>query len=76
MLGERHLRKGLAVYARHRNRHRPHQPLQQQSPQRQPSQAVDITARIERRQVQDGLITEYRRTAFPYAGDMRVLVGF
>jgi putative transposase len=45
------------------NGHRPHQALQQESPQRQPSQAVDITARIERRQVLDGLITEYRRAA-------------
>jgi hypothetical protein len=32
-------------------------------PQRQPSRAVDITARIERRQILDGLITEYRRAA-------------
>ena len=63
ILGERHLRKVLAEYARHYNRHRPHQALQQQSPQRQPSQAVDITARIERRQALDGLITEYRRAA-------------
>jgi SRSO17 transposase len=31
--------------------------------QRQLSQAVDITARIERRQVLGGLINEYRRTA-------------
>ncbi len=63
ILGERHLRKVLAEYARHYNGHRPHQALQQESPQRQPSQAVDITARIERRQVLDGLITEYRRAA-------------
>jgi hypothetical protein len=32
-------------------------------PQRQLSQAVDITARIERRQVLGGLINEYRRAA-------------
>jgi integrase-like protein len=44
ILGERHLPKVLAEYARHYNGHRPHQALQQQSPQRQPSQAVDITA--------------------------------
>ena len=61
ILGERHLRKALAEYTRHYNRHRPHQARQQESPQRQPSQAVDITARIERRQVLDGLIAEYRR---------------
>jgi len=63
ILGQQHLRKVLAEYARHYNGHRPHQALQQESPQRQPSQAIDITARIERRQVLDGLITEYRRAA-------------
>src|SRR5260370_37765098 len=49
VLGERHLRKVLAEYAWHCTGHRPHQALQQEPPQRQPSQAVDITARIERR---------------------------
>jgi hypothetical protein len=39
---------------------RPHQSLQQEPPQR-PGRAVDITARIERRQVLGGLISEYRR---------------
>lgn len=63
VLGERHLRRVLAEYAWHYNGHRPHQALRQDSPQRQPSEAVDITARIERRQVLDGLITEYRRAA-------------
>jgi hypothetical protein len=48
---------------RHYNGHRPHQSLQQEPPQRQPSHAVDITARIERRQVLGGLISEYRRAA-------------
>ena len=32
-------------------------------PLRQPGRAVDITARIERRQVLSGLISEYRRAA-------------
>jgi putative transposase len=63
ILGERHLRKVLAEYARHYNGHRPHQALQQESPQRQPSQAIDITTRIERTQILDGLITECRRAA-------------
>ena len=63
ILGERHLRKVLAEYARHYNGHRPHQARQQEPPHRQPSQAGDISARIERRQVLDGLITEYSRAA-------------
>jgi hypothetical protein len=63
ILGEWHLREVLAEYARHYNGHRPHQALQQGPPQRQPGQAVDITARIERRQVLGGLISEYRRAA-------------
>jgi putative transposase len=63
ILGERHLRQVLAEYARHYNEHRPHQGLQQEPPQRQPGHAVDITARIERKQVIGGLITEYRRAA-------------
>jgi putative transposase len=63
ILGERHLRSILAEYARHYNGHRPHQGLLQEPPQRQSSQASDITARIERRQVLGGLISEYRRAA-------------
>jgi putative transposase len=63
ILGERHLREVLAGYARHYNGHRPHQGLQQEPPLRQPGRAVDITARIERRRVVSGLISEYRRAA-------------
>lgn len=63
ILGGRHLRKVLAGYVRHYNGRRPHQGMRQVSPQRQPSQAVDIIARIERRQVLDGLITGYRKAA-------------
>jgi transposase InsO family protein len=63
ILGERHLRQVLAEYARHYNGHRPHQSLQQEPPQRQPGHAIDITARIERRSVVGGLISEYRRAA-------------
>jgi hypothetical protein len=44
------------------NEHRPHQSLRQEPP-RPPGRAVDITARIERRQVLGGLISEYRRAA-------------
>jgi putative transposase len=63
VLGEQHLRKVLAEYARHYNGHRPHKGLQQEPPQRPPGQTLDITARIERRQVLGGLISEYRRAA-------------
>jgi putative transposase len=62
ILSERHLRKVVAEYARHYNGHRPHQSLQQDPPW-QPGRAVDITARIERRQVLGGLISEYYRAA-------------
>jgi putative transposase len=61
ILGERHLRKVLAEYARHYNGHRPHQGLQQEPPLRRPSKTVNITARIERREVLGGLISQYRR---------------
>ncbi len=37
------------------------QGLQQEPPLREPGHAVDITARIERRQALGGLISEYRR---------------
>jgi putative transposase len=63
ILGERHRRRVLAEYVRHYNGHRPHQGLQQEPPLRQLGRAVDITARIERRRVVGGLISEYRRAA-------------
>jgi putative transposase len=61
--GERHLRQILGEYAQHYNHHRPHQSREQRPPLRKPGQAVDMTARIRRRQVVDGLINEYRRPA-------------
>jgi integrase-like protein len=63
IFGERHLRNVLAEYAGHYNSHRPHQGLQQEPPLRQPGHTIDITARIERRQVLGGLISEYRHAA-------------
>jgi putative transposase len=63
ILGEQHLRKVLAEYARHYNSHRPHQGLQQEAPQQEPDRVVDVTARIERRQILGGLISEYHRAA-------------
>jgi putative transposase len=62
IFGEGHLREVLAEFARHYNGHRPHQSPQQEPP-RQPGHAVDISARIERRQVLGGLISEYHRAA-------------
>ena len=61
--GERHLRQVLAEYARHYNGHRPHQSREQRPPLHQPGQPIDMTARIKRRQVVHGLISEYRRAA-------------
>jgi len=61
--GERHLRRILAEYARHYNKHRPHQAREQRPPLHEPGQSVDITSRIGRRQVVHGLINEYRRAA-------------
>ena len=63
ILGERHLRNVLAEYARHYNSHQPHQSLQQRPPLHEPGHAIDITARIERRRLIGGLISEYRRAA-------------
>ena len=54
--GEQHLRRTLTEYARHYNEHRPHQSRQQRSPLHEPGEAVDVTARIKRRQVVDGPI--------------------
>jgi putative transposase len=61
--GEPHLRQILAEYARHYNEHRPHQARGQRPPLCEPGQAIDVTARIKRRQVVQGLISEYRRAA-------------
>ena len=66
ILGERHLLQVLAEYARHYHGHRPHQGRQQEPPLCRGGHVVDITARIERRQVLGGLISEnYRRAAQP-----------
>ena len=60
---ERHLRRTLTEYAQHYNEHRPHQSREQRPPLHEPGQAADVTARIKRRNVIDGLINEYRRAA-------------
>ncbi len=61
IFGERHLTEVLAEYVRRYNGHRPHQGMQQEPPLRRPGHVVDITARIERRRVIGGLISEYHR---------------
>jgi hypothetical protein len=48
ILGEQHLRKVLAEYARHCNGHRPHQAVQQQPPHLRSGQPFDMTVRIGR----------------------------
>ncbi len=63
ILGEQHLREILAEYPLHYNAHRPHQGLQQRPPPHRAGDVTDITARIERRRVVGGLISEYRRAA-------------
>jgi transposase InsO family protein len=61
--GEQHLRQVLSAYARHYNEHRPHQSREQRPPLHEPGEAVDVTARIKRTHVVQGLISEYRRAA-------------
>ena len=61
--GERHLRTVLAEYERHFNHHRPHQGRSLRPPLHDPSEAVDMTARIHRRSTVAGLISEYHRAA-------------
>ena len=62
ILGQGHLRKTLAEFTCHYSDHRPYpKPLAGASVR--PGRAVDITARIERRRVMGGLISEYRRAA-------------
>ena len=60
---EQHLRQILAEYAKHYNDHRPHQSREQRPPLHKPGETIDATARIERRQAVQGLISEYRRAA-------------
>ncbi|SDJ18537.1 Integrase core domain-containing protein [Nonomuraea jiangxiensis] len=61
--GERHLRQTLTEYEHHYNQHRPHQALSLRQPMHDPTEVVDLTARIERQSAVCGLIREYRRAA-------------
>jgi hypothetical protein len=62
ILGKGHLRKVLTEFACQLQRTSP-APEPATGTSRQPRRVVDITARIERRQVLGGLISEYRRAA-------------
>ena len=61
--GEQHLRQVLSAFAWHYNEHRPHQSREQRPPLHEPGEAVDVTARIKRIHVVQGLISGYRRAA-------------
>jgi hypothetical protein len=63
IFGERHLRTVLAEYERHFNDHRPHQGRSLHPPMHNPSEVIDMTARIRHRRTVTGLISEYRRAA-------------
>jgi transposase InsO family protein len=63
IFGEQHLRTVLAAYASHYNGRRPH-PSCQLRPPRPDHPAADLSqARIQRRAILGGLISEYERTA-------------
>ena len=61
--GERHLLQILGEYSRHYNMHRPHQSREHRPPLDEPGQTIDMTARIKRRRVVNGLINECSRAA-------------
>jgi putative transposase len=52
-----------AVITAHYDDHRPHQAREQRPPLHEPGHAIDLSARIKRRQAVQGLISEYRRAA-------------
>jgi transposase InsO family protein len=64
---ERHLRRVLDEYAAHYNQHRPHRALNLRPPgaaEGPPAPVTDLaTAKIRRRRVLGGLISEYERAA-------------
>jgi putative transposase len=63
IFGQRHLRTILARYEAHYNRRRPHRSCQLRSPRPDHPPADLYQARIRRRPVLGGLISEYERAA-------------
>jgi hypothetical protein len=61
--GERHLCTVLAEFESHYNHHRPHRGRSLHPPVHDPSEAIDMTARINRQTAVSGLINEYHRAA-------------
>lgn len=62
--GERHLTSVLTEYTAHYNDHRPHRSLSQRPPNPPSRHAVDLdTARVQRRPILGGLISEYMQAA-------------
>ncbi|MFI0480701.1 integrase core domain-containing protein [Actinomadura sp. 9N215] len=61
--GQRHLRSVLTEYKHHYNTHRPRQGRELRPPLDDPGRVLDLTARIQRRTVLNGLLNEYRRPA-------------
>jgi putative transposase len=60
---ERHLRAVLAEFESHYNHHRSHRGRSLYPPVHDPSEAIDMTARINRQTAVSGLINEYHRAA-------------
>jgi putative transposase len=60
---ERHLRSILGEYARHYNRHRPHQSRQQRPPDQDAPASALLNFPVRRRKVLGGVINEYYEAA-------------
>jgi hypothetical protein len=60
---ERHLRSVLGEYARHYNRHRPHQSRQQRPPDQHDQANLPLNLPVQRREVLGGVINEYYQAA-------------
>ena len=63
IVGERHLRRTLAVYAAHYNARRPHRALQLRPPRPEAPVPEPVHGRIRRRPLLGGLIIDYAPAA-------------